>query len=122
MFENLKNLKNLGSIMANAKDLQEKFEHLKAQLGRKVVEAEAGAGAVRVKVNGKMEVLDVSLDPAMIGTLAGEGAEADKEMVEELITSAINAAMAKARDLVQAELREAAGGMDIPGLEGMLGQ
>ena len=44
---------------------------------------DAGAGAVRVVVNGKMQVLSVELDRAMIASLAGEGSDTDKQMIEE---------------------------------------
>ena len=115
------NLKNLGSMLANARQMQDKVGELQERLAKKVVEAESGAGAVKVRINGKMDVLDLTIDPAMVGTLAGEGSEADKEMIEELITSAMNAAIAKARNMLHEEVREMTGGMNIPGLEDMLG-
>ncbi|QQE11565.1 YbaB/EbfC family nucleoid-associated protein [Planctomycetota bacterium] len=121
MFDQLKNLKNLAGLMGNAGELKEKFEQLQAELARIEVEADAGAGAVRVTVNGKFEVKRVQLDPAMISALAGDGADTDKEMIEELIVSATNAAIKKAQDTMRDQMSELTGGMNLPGLDGLMG-
>lgn len=121
MFDQMKNLKNLAGMLGNAGELKERFEKLQADLEQRRIEADAGAGAVRVTVNGKFEMISIEIDPAMLTSLVGEPGEADKEMVEELIRSATNAAMEKARETVQQEFSRAAGGMNLPGLEGMLG-
>ena len=87
-----------------------------AQLAEKIAEGEAGAGAVRVVMNGKLEVLSVAIDPAMVGALAGTGSDADREMVEELLAAAFNDAAQKVQSLMQASLGEAAGGLNLPGM------
>jgi|GEM_PF-41403 len=124
------NIKNMMSMMGQAKEMREKFAKLQEELGRKVVEGEAGAGAVRVKVNGRFEVVEMHLDRAMLLTLAmpgdGDGGGAgpsddDLLMIEDLIAAATNAALAKARDLVQQEFTSATGGMNIPGLDKLMG-
>ena len=121
MFDQLKNLKNLAGLMGNAGELREKMEKFQEELERMTVDADAGAGAVRVTVNGKLTVLSVSLDPTMISALAGEGAEADRAMIEELIVSATNEAMRRAQELVKQEMARQMDGMNLPGLDGMLG-
>lgn len=132
-------LKNIASLMGNAGQLKEKFAQMQEELGRKTVDGEAGAGAVRVTVNGRFEVLRVQLDQSMLQTLLGPMSEPDAavdanvdaaaqqlrasddlHMIEDLIKAATNAAMFKARDLVKDEMREITGGMDIPGLDGMM--
>ena len=115
------NLKNVAGLMGQAKQIQEKADQLKAELARRTVEADAGAGAVRIIMNGKFEVMRVHLDRAMLATLAGEGDEADQAMVEELIASAVNAAVAKTQTLIREELSKLTGGLNIPGLDKMLG-
>ncbi|MEM6504187.1 MAG: YbaB/EbfC family nucleoid-associated protein, partial [Planctomycetota bacterium] len=87
-----------------------------ADLAAKTVQAESGAGAVRVTMNGKFEVVQVEVDPAMITTLAGAGTDADRQMVEELIASAMNAAVSKVQDLLKDTIGEATGGLNLPGL------
>jgi len=118
MFDNLKNLK---SLLGNAAEIRQRVQAMQEELGRRHVEADAGAGAVRVVANGRMEIVSVHLDRPMLVTLTGEGADADQAMVEELIAAAVNAALAKARDLVKDEMSRAAGGMDIPGLDKLMG-
>ncbi len=120
------NIKNMMSMMGQAKQMRERFAQLQEELGRKTVEGEAGAGAVRVKINGRFEVIDLHLDRAMLLTLAlpGDGAgpgDDDLQMIQDLIASAMNAALAKARDLVQQEFAAATGGLNIPGLDKLMG-
>lgn len=117
----LDNLKNLASLMGHATELKEKAEHIQAELAAKTVEADAGAGAVRVVANGKLEVISIRLDRPMLTSLVGEGDTADQQMVEDLITAATNAALAKARQLIQQEMAKLTGGLNIPGLDKMLG-
>ncbi len=122
MFDQFKNLKSLAQIMGNAGEFQEKFRQLSEQLSTKTVEADTGAGAVRVVMNCRFELLDLKLDPAMIATFAGEGDQADREMVEELIRSAVNAAHSRAKELFQQEMAKLTGGLNIPGLDQLMNQ
>jgi len=117
----LENLKNLAGMMGQVGELKQKFEQIQAQLGQKTIEAESGAGAVRVVMNGRFEVLAVRLDPTMTATLVGDGAEADQQMIEELIAAAVNAAVAKTQELIKEEMSTLTGGLNIPGLDKMLG-
>lgn len=121
MMDQLKNLKSLSALMGNREELKAKFEQLQAELARKTAEGDAGAGAVRVTINGKMEVQRVELDPAMIATLVAGSGDEDKAMIEELIAAAVNDAMSKAQQMVKDEMAQMAGGMNLPGLEGLLG-
>jgi DNA-binding YbaB/EbfC family protein len=120
------NLKNMMGMMGQAKQMREKFAQMQEELGRKIVEGEAGAGAVRVRVNGKFEVVGLHLDRAMLLTLAlpgdGEGpSDSDLRMIEDLIAAATNAALVKARELVQNEMATLTGGLNIPGLDKLMG-
>ncbi len=120
MFDQLKNLKALSGLMGNLPQIKHRMEQMQAELARKTVEAESGAGAVRVTVNGKLEVLSVQLDPAMIATFIGDANQAeDRQMVEELIASAVNEALQRAQELVKQEMSKAAGGLNLPGLDGL---
>lgn len=121
MMDQLKNLKSLASMMGNREELRAKFEQFQAEMASKTAEGDAGAGAVRVTVNGRLEVQRVELDPTMIATLASGEAGEDKAMVEELIRSAANDAMGKAQQMAKEEMSKLAGGMNLPGLEGLMG-
>lgn len=119
------NLKNMASMLGQAKDLKKKLEAIQEELGRKRVEGEAGAGAVRVVVNGRFEVLGVHLDKAMLQTFItpseGEASDEDLSMIEDLIAAAMNQAMAKARNLVQSAFSDMTGGMNLPGMDKLMG-
>ena len=71
------NLKNLPDLMGQAKELKGRMEQLQDDLTRQTVEADAGAGAVRVTVNGKLEVISVRFDQLLLISLAGEGSDMD---------------------------------------------
>ncbi|MHC4994031.1 MAG: YbaB/EbfC family nucleoid-associated protein [Planctomycetota bacterium] len=111
------NLKNLGSIMKQAGEFKERAEQMKQELERKTVEGESGGGAVRVTLNGKGRCLRIELDEPLLMGIAGD----DRAMVEELIAAAYNAGIDKVQELVAEEMNKAAGGIDIPGLQNMLG-
>lgn len=121
MFDQIKNLKGLAGLLGNAGELREKMQRMQEELAKITAEADAGAGAVRVVVNGKMQVMSVELDRAMIVALAGEGSNTDKQMIEELIASATNEALRRAQERVRQEMTKLTGGMDLPGLDGLLG-
>jgi len=121
MFDQMKNMKQLAGMLGNAGEMREKMQQMQEELGKMTAEADAGAGAVRVVVNGKMQVLNVELDRAMITALAGEGSDADKQMIEELIVSATNEAFSRVQELARQEMAKLTGGMDLPGLEGLMG-
>jgi len=113
MFDQLKNMKQLAGLMGNLGEIKEKMEQAQARLAEKTVQAESSAGAVRVTMNGKFEVVSVQIDPAMVTVLAGVGTDADREMVQELIASAMNAAVAQVQELLKNTLGEAAMDMGI---------
>lgn len=114
MFDQFKNMKQLAGMLGNLGDMREKAQQMQEQLARQTVEAEAGAGAVRVEMSGTFEVRNVQLDPVMISVLAGEGEDDDRQMIEELLVSAFNAAMEKAQALVRDETMKLTGGMQLP--------
>jgi hypothetical protein len=113
------NLKNLADLVGQAKQMRAKFEQLQAELARKTVEADSGAGAVRVVMNGKFEVVSVKLDQPLLATLAGSGPDADRQMIEDLIAAAFNAALAKAQEMARDETVRALGTLNLPNIPGM---
>jgi len=113
----LDNLKNLAGLMGQAGDMKKKMEQIQDELSRKTVEGESGAGAVRVEMNGKFEVIAVHLDRPLLQTLAGAGDETDQTMIEELIAGAFNAAHDKAQHLARDEMLKLTGGMNVAGLD-----
>ena len=111
------NFKNLAGLMKQAGAMKQKAAEMQAALEAKIVEGESGGGAVRVMMNGKARVLRVELDQPLLLGIAGD----DKAVVEELIAAAVNVATEKVQQLIADEMRRMTGGMDIPGLQEMLG-
>lgn len=107
-------LKDFANLMKSMGQMKERMGQLQEDLERRTVEAESGAGAVRVTLNGKGRVLRLHLDPALLAGLAGD----DRAMVEDLIASAFNAAMEKVQELMMDEFGKISGGMNLPGLMG----
>ncbi len=122
MFDQMKNIKALTSLLGNTDEIQKRFDRVQSELEQMRASAEAGAGAVRVTVNGKYRVIRVELDPTMLGSLAGQGANTDIEMIEELIAAATNAAQDKAKQEMGQHMSELTGGLNlnVPGLDQML--
>jgi hypothetical protein len=110
-------IKQLSALMKNAGAIKERAEQMKAELDKKTVEGNAGAGAVRVTMTGKGRVLKVTLDQPLIVGLAG----GDKQMIEDLIAVAINDANDKVQQLLADEMRKATGGLDLGNLSSMFG-
>ena len=104
----------LADLMQNAGKLRESFEKAFESLGQVEVEGSAGGGSVTVKVNGRLEVVSVRIDPKLV-------ADGDTELLEELVAAAVNAAMVKAREGAAKSLSSMTGGLPaglFPGLGG----
>jgi nucleoid-associated protein EbfC len=108
------NLGNLADLMRNAGKLRESVEKATEALGQLQVEGTAGGGVVTAKVNGKLELISVRIDPKLL-------ADGDAELLEDLVTAAVNQALSKAREAAAKSISSLAGGLPIPGLSGLLG-
>lgn len=110
----MKGLGNIGNLLTQAKQTQEKMAKVQEELKAKTVEASAGGGMVIVKVNGEGEVLSLKIDPEVVDSQ-------DVEMLEDLIMAAVNEGLRQAKEMMSAEMAKIAGGLNIPGLSQMLG-
>lgn len=100
---------NMNNLMKQAQQMQAKLAMLQNELADREVEASAGGGMVKVKVNGKQQLLSISInkecvDPNDVATL------------EELVFTAVNQAMKQSQDMVQQAMSKVTGGMNIPGM------
>lgn len=100
---------NLQQMLGQAKEMQEQMQ---AKLAATVVEASAGGGAVSVKMNGKKELLKLTIDPSAVANLSGPNP--DVEMLEDLITAAINEAGRRAEEILQQSMKGMLGGLNLP--------
>jgi hypothetical protein len=96
-------------MLAQAKQMQEQMQQ---KLSQSVIEASSGGGAVTIKMNGKKEILKVTIDPAAVASLSGSAA--DVEMLEDLIAAAFNEAGRRAEELLKSSMQGMLGGMNLP--------
>jgi nucleoid-associated protein EbfC len=104
---------NMNQLMKQAQQFQTKMSKLQEELEKETVEASAGGGMVSVVVNGKQEVLSITMDPEVIDP-------EDVEMLQDLVLAAVNDGLNKSREMVNQRMGELTGGMNIPGLTGMM--
>jgi hypothetical protein len=101
-------LGDLGDLMKQAQQLQERLSQVQDSVARRTVEASAGGGMVKVTVNGKHEVLALAIDPAVL--------KEDVELVQDLVLAAVNEGIRNAQKMVAEEMTKVTGGLKIPGL------
>ena len=100
---------DLNYFIRQANKLSEKIEQRKRELAEETMEGRAGDGRVVAVVTGAGEVKSIKIDPAAVDP-------SDPAMLEDLVTAAVNAALAQSRERVQAELSKISGGIKIPGV------
>ena len=103
---------DLSSIMQQAREMQEKMNKVQDELASKTVTGSAGGGMVTVQATGKGEIISISIEDEVID-------RTEKELLQDLVSGAVNDALRKARDLAKSEMAGLAGGMQIPGLTNM---
>jgi len=102
-------MKNMGKIIKEAQKMQEKMAKVQQELSSKKVEATSGGGMVKVEMNGAQELVSIKIDKEVVNP-------EDIEMLETLIQAAVNEATRKSKEMVQQELSQITGGLNIPGL------
>jgi DNA-binding YbaB/EbfC family protein len=96
-------------MLEQARNVQEQVQ---AKLSQTVVEASSGGGAVTVKMNGQKQVLQLKIDPSAVAGLVSS--TADVEMLEDLITAAVNEAGRRADEAMKSSLSGMLGGLNLP--------
>ena len=99
----------IGNIMKQAQQMQRRMAELQEELENKQVEASAGGGMVTAVDSGKQQLLDLKIEPAVVDP-------EDVEMLQDLITAAVNEAIKQSQQMAQEEMAKVTGGLNIPGL------
>ena len=97
---------DLNEVMKQAKLMQEQFQKAQKERLKTKTEGESGAGLVRITMNGKHDVLNVSLDDALLGE--------EKAVIEDLLAAAVNDAVRKIEEKNKDSLSSMAGGIKMP--------
>ncbi|MCA8990012.1 MAG: YbaB/EbfC family nucleoid-associated protein [Planctomycetaceae bacterium] len=108
-----KGLSNLAGIMKQAQEFQSQMGEMQQQLKDLLVEGESGGGMVKVTANGQQEIVNCIIDGALFSS-------GDKELVEDLVVSATNAALAKAKEAAAEKMSQATQGLNLPGLDDLM--
>jgi hypothetical protein len=99
----------MNDLVRQAQIMQQKMATMQEELKTKTVEASSGGGMINVTANGGQEILSIHIDPTVINP-------EDVDMLQDLVLAAVNEALKKARDMVQSEMSQLTGGINIPGL------
>jgi len=100
---------DLGKMMKQLQQTQARMAQLQEELAARSVEVTAGGGMIKVVANGRNEILSIKIDPQVIDPN-------DAEMLEDLVTAAVNEARNRVEEMTRSEMARVAGGLGIPGL------
>jgi DNA-binding YbaB/EbfC family protein len=101
--------KGLAQIMKQAQMMQQKMARLQEEAAQKTAEATVGGGAVTAVVNGKNQLLSLTIKKEAVDP-------EDVEMLQDLVVSAVNEALKKVQNELAAEMGKITGGLSIPGI------
>ena len=104
---------NIQKLMKQAQQMQNQLNQVQEQMAGKTVEGAAGGGMVKATASGDGKLVSISIQPDVL-------AQNDKEMLEDLVVAAVNSAIDNAKAMTSEEMKKAAGGFNIPGLDSML--
>jgi nucleoid-associated protein EbfC len=100
------NSRQFQEMLENA---QKQAQDLQSKMKQTVVEASSGGGTVTIKMNGQKQVLETRIDPEAVKV-------GDVEMLQDLVTAAVNAAGQKVDEAMQSTVGGMLGGMGLPGI------
>ena len=100
---------NMQQLMKQAQKMQQDMQRAQEELEEAEIEGKSAGGAVTVILNGKKVLQSINIDPSVIDP-------DDNEMLEDLITEAMNDATKKATSQMEQKMKAITGGISIPGL------
>jgi len=95
----------LGNLMQQAQKLQQSMQQAQADLAHVEATGESGGGMVKITLNGQYEAKQVNIDASLLD---------DLEMLEDMISAAINDAAHRVQEVSKEKMSQAAGGLPIP--------
>ena len=97
---------NMGKLMKQAKEMQNKMMKAQKEIEEMEIDGDSGGGAVKVKLNGKKELLSINISDDLLSE--------DKDILEDLIIASINQAQKKVDEISKSKLGSISGG--LPGM------
>lgn len=101
--------KNMNNLLKQAQQMQQKMSTLQKELEARELDVSGGGGAIKIKINGKQEILEMKIDPECVDP-------SDVENLEDLMLTAVNQAVKTSQDMVSEAMSKVTGGLSIPGL------
>ena len=98
---------DLSQLMAQAQEAQQKLQALQQELAARRVEGTSGGGMVKASVSGAMRVLAIEIEPQLLDS-------GDRDMLQDLVAAAVNAALGNAQRMIQEEMQRASASFNIP--------
>jgi|SRR5882724_6739771 len=102
-------MSSIGKLMKQAARMQQQMEEIQTKLAAQTVEATSGGGAVKVIVRCDGTIASIKIDPQALNP-------ADAQLVEDMVLTAANQALAQARDISNTEMGKVTSGFSLPGL------
>ena len=96
----------MGNLMKQAQEMQEKMQRVQEEIAQSEVQGEAGAGMIRLTMNGRHDVKSVDIDASLMSE--------DKELLEDLLAAAVNDAVRRVEKQQQDNMQNMAGGFPFP--------
>ena len=106
---------NIGKLMKMAGEMKSKMPEVQEKIAASRYTAEAGGGVVAATVSGKLDLVDLRIDPSVLSD-----GEMDAAMLEDLVKAAVSAAQAEAATAAKEAMQELTGGLELPGMDGLM--
>ena len=100
-------LGNIQNMLKQAQQIKKQVEDIQNKAGDKIVEATSGGGMVTAVSKAKGEIVSIKIEPELMK-------EPDIEMLQDLITAAVNEALSRGRDIMKEEVNKVAGSFGLP--------
>ena len=110
----MQDLSQIQQLFQLGQQMQSRLAEVQQRLEQETLEVSSGGGLVTVTVDGKGSVTGIRIDPQAVDA-------ADVEMLEDLILAAVSQAQTRARERLEAEMKQATGGMSMPDLGSLFG-
>lgn len=102
-------MKGIQNLMKQAQQMQQKISTLQKELETRELETSSGGGMIKIKINGKQQILAISINKECVDPN-------DVASLEELMKTAMNQAIKESQDMVSGAMSKVTGGLNIPGL------
>jgi len=101
----MKNMAGMAKAMKQAQKLQSKMAEVQEEVGKKTIDVSVGGGMVSAVMNGKQELVSITIDPEALG---------DTDMLQDMVVAAVNKGINDSKEMVQEAISKVAGGFGLP--------